>query len=155
MRALTDVSFDCRAGDVHTLAIDMIWLGLVAKGCYRQHLGGLLRSDVTWAAARIFYLLFIVGLVVLVITPAVDAGWWLQAVGGGALFGLVTYATYDLTNLATPDGGLDLARLVDAGATVGVTTDDEPDGVHGHVAVVEQAIVTLPFGGLQEAATSR
>lgn len=82
-------------------AIDMIWLGLVAKSFYRQHLGGLLRSDVNWPAALIFYLLFIVGLVVLVITPAVDAGSWLQAVGRGALFGLVTYATYDLTNLAT------------------------------------------------------
>lgn len=94
-------------------AIDMVWLGLVAKGFYRQHLGGLLRSDVNWAAALIFYLLFIVGLVVLVITPAVDAGSWMQAVGRGALFGLVTYATYDLTNLATLRDWSVLVTVVD------------------------------------------
>lgn len=81
--------------------IDMIWLGLVARNFYRQHLGGLMRPDVNWVAAIVFYLLFIVGLVVLVIEPAIDAGSLLQAVWRGALFGLVTYATYDLTNLAT------------------------------------------------------
>ncbi len=81
--------------------IDMIWLGLVARNFYRQHLGGLMRPDVNWVAAIVFYLLFIVGLVVFVIEPAIDAGSLLQAVGRGALFGLVTYATYDLTNLAT------------------------------------------------------
>lgn len=81
--------------------IDMIWLGLVARNFYRQHLGGLMRPDVNWVAAIVFYLLFIVGLVVFVIEPAIDAGSLLQAVWRGALFGLVTYATYDLTNLAT------------------------------------------------------
>jgi uncharacterized membrane protein len=83
------------------LAIDLVWLGVVARGFYRAQLGGLMRTDVNWAAAMIFYLLFVVGLVVLVIGPAVDAGSWAQALGRGALFGLVTYATYDLTNLAT------------------------------------------------------
>lgn len=82
-------------------AIDMVWLGLVARGFYRQQIGSLLRSDVNWVAAMIFYLLFIAGMVVFVIGPAVDAGSWSQALVRGAFFGLVTYATYDLTNLST------------------------------------------------------
>jgi uncharacterized membrane protein len=82
-------------------AIDMVWLGLISKNFYREHLGSLMRSEVSWAPALIFYGLFVVGLVVLVVAPAVDAGSWMQAVGRGALFGLVTYATYDLTNMAT------------------------------------------------------
>ncbi|MFA7702713.1 MAG: DUF2177 family protein, partial [Patescibacteria group bacterium] len=49
----------------------------------------------------IFYLIFIVGLVLFVITPAIDKNSWQHALLLGALFGLTTYATYDLTNLAT------------------------------------------------------
>ena len=82
-------------------AIDMLWLGLIAKAFYRDQLGALMRPDVNWTAAVVFYLIFLVGLVVFVIAPAVDAGSWSQAVLRGALFGLITYATYDLTNLAT------------------------------------------------------
>ncbi len=82
-------------------AVDMVWLGLVARGFYREHLGHLLRPDVLWAAAVAFYLLFIAGLLVFVVNPALRAGSARKAVGLGALFGLITYATYDLTNLAT------------------------------------------------------
>jgi uncharacterized membrane protein len=81
--------------------IAMIWLGVVAKGFYRRHLGPLMSPKVNWAAAILFYLLFIVGLVVFVIRPALAAGKPLQALFMGALLGLVSYATYDLTNLAT------------------------------------------------------
>lgn len=82
-------------------AIDMIWLGLVARGFYKDQMGALMRTDVNWVAALAFYLLFIAGLVVFVVAPALDAGSWSQALLRGAFFGLVTYATYDLTNLAT------------------------------------------------------
>ena len=82
-------------------AIDMVWLGLVAKDFYRGQIGSLMKSDINWTAAIIFYLLFIVGLVVFVITPAVEKGSWTYALVFGAFFGLITYATYDLTNLAT------------------------------------------------------
>lgn len=82
-------------------AIDMVWLGLVAKGFYRDQIGSLMRAGVNWPAAIVFYLLFILGLVVFVIAPAMDKGSWARAVLYGALFGLITYATYDLTNLAT------------------------------------------------------
>ena len=82
-------------------AADMVWLGLVAKDFYRSQIGFLMKSDVNWTAAFVFYLLFIAGLVVFVITPAIEKGSWVHALLFGALFGLVTYATYDLSNLAT------------------------------------------------------
>ncbi len=81
--------------------IDMVWLGLVAKNFYRGQLGELLSPKVNWAAAILFYLLFIAGLQFFVIAPALRAGDPLQALWQGALFGLIAYATYDLTNLAT------------------------------------------------------
>lgn len=82
-------------------AIDMFWLGLVAKNFYAKQIGFLMKSDVNWYAAIIFYLVFIAGLVVFVISPALEKGSWIHAVLLGALFGFITYATYDLTNLAT------------------------------------------------------
>jgi uncharacterized membrane protein len=81
-------------------AIDMTWLGLVARDFYRAQIGTLLKPDVNWTAAIIFYLIFIAGLVVFVISPAIEKGSWTHALLFGALFGLVCYATYDLTNLA-------------------------------------------------------
>lgn len=81
--------------------IDMIWLGIVAKGFYRRHLGPMLSPKVNWAPAILFYLLFIVGLLVFVIKPALIGGEPLKALFLGALFGLISYATYDLSNLAT------------------------------------------------------
>ena len=79
--------------------IDMVWLGLVAKDFYRRQLGGMLSAKVIWPAAILFYLLFIAGLLLFVIVPA--HGNALQALWKGAVFGLIAYATYDLTNLAT------------------------------------------------------
>ena len=83
------------------LVIDMIWLGLIAKNIYSKYLGNLMAPKVNWVAAIIFYLLFIVGLVFFVIEPAVLKDSWSYALLAGMLFGLITYATYDLTNLAT------------------------------------------------------
>lgn len=81
--------------------IDMIWLVLVAKKFYQDKLGFLMKPDINWIAAIVFYLLFISGLVTFVISPAVEKHSWIHAVVYGAFFGLITYATYDLTNLAT------------------------------------------------------
>ena len=83
------------------LIIDMIWLVLVAKNFYAKYIGFLMKNDINWIAALVFYLIFIVGLIVFVITPALDKNSWVTALLLGALFGLITYATYDLTNLAT------------------------------------------------------
>lgn len=82
-------------------AVDMVWLGLVAKGFYQKQIGFLMKSDINWMAAIIFYLLFIAGLVVFVIQPAFEKKLFGDILFKGILFGLVTYATYDLTNLAT------------------------------------------------------
>ena len=81
--------------------IDMIWLGVVAKGFYRRNLGLMMSPKVNWIAAMLFYLLFIVGLLVFAIRPALVAGVPINALFYGALLGLISYATYDLTNLAT------------------------------------------------------
>jgi len=81
--------------------IDMVWLGVVAKGFYRRHLGSPLSPNVNWAAAILFYLLFIVGLIVFAIRPALVGEEPLKALFLGALLGLISYATYDLSNLAT------------------------------------------------------
>jgi uncharacterized membrane protein len=81
--------------------IDMIWLVLVAKKFYQDQIGFLMRPDINWFAAIMFYLLFISGLVLFVISPAFEKHSWVHALLYGALFGLITYATYDLTNLAT------------------------------------------------------
>ena len=81
--------------------VDLIWLGLVAKRLYQKEIGQLLKPDVNWVAAMIFYALFIAGLVIFVLMPGVDANSLSKVMLLGAFFGLVTYATYDLTNLAT------------------------------------------------------
>jgi uncharacterized membrane protein len=83
------------------LIIDMIWLTLIAKNLYSKYLGFIMTSNVKWVAAILFYLLFIVGLAFFVILPAIDRGSWSYALLAGMLFGLISYATYDLTNLAT------------------------------------------------------
>lgn len=93
--------------------IDMMWLVVVAKNFYQKHIGFLMRPDVGWTPAIIFYLLFIVGLVTFVITPAVEKHSWQHAVFLGALFGLISYATYDLTNLATLKDWPLLVTIVD------------------------------------------
>lgn len=83
------------------LVIDMVWLVVVAKNFYAKQIGFLMAKNPNLYAAMIFYLIFIAGLIVFVITPALDKKMWSQALLAGAFFGLVTYATYDLTNLAT------------------------------------------------------
>lgn len=82
-------------------AIDMVWLGVIAKNLYRNYLGNFLSSEVNWVAAIVFYLLFVVGILFFAVFPAIEKNSVMQAVLLGALFGFFTYATYDLTNLAT------------------------------------------------------
>jgi uncharacterized membrane protein len=93
--------------------IDMIWLGAVAKDFYKRHLGYLMRDPINWAAAITFYLLFIVGIVIFAVKPALETQSPLRALVFGALFGFFTYATYDLTNLATVKDWPLVVTLVD------------------------------------------
>lgn len=84
--------------------VDMIWLGFIARDFYRSQLGDLLAAQPNWGVAIAFYLLYLVGLVTFVMIPAANANSAWHALVFGALFGLVAYATYDLTNLATTRG---------------------------------------------------
>ena len=92
--------------------IDMVWLGVVARSFYQAQLGSLL-GPVNWVAAIIFYLVFILGLTFFATQPALQALSWQKALLLGALFGFFTYATYDLTNLATLKGWPLAVSLVD------------------------------------------
>lgn len=80
------------------IALDSIWLTLTAQHLYRASIGHLMREGFDFGAAALFYLLYGTGLVCFVILPAqrLRDAWW-----RGALFGLIAYATYDLTNQAT------------------------------------------------------
>lgn len=82
------------------LVIDLAWLGWAARSFYKTHLGYLMAPDPVWIAAVLFYLLFVLGVVVLVVVPGLKEGSLKKTVLRAALFGLVCYATYDLTNLA-------------------------------------------------------
>ena len=79
----------------------MLWVGLVAKNFYAKNIGFLLKPEFNFLPGAIFYLLYIAGLVFFVIMPAVNKGSWIYALLIGALFGLIAYSTYDLTNQAT------------------------------------------------------
>jgi uncharacterized membrane protein len=95
------------------LAIDLIWLGLVARGFYRRQIGFLLADQVNWWAATAFYLLFVAGVLVFAVGPALQAHSLQKALLLGGFFGLVAYATYDLTNLATVKNWPLIVTLVD------------------------------------------
>jgi uncharacterized membrane protein len=81
--------------------IDFIWLAFIAKNLYARSIGHLMTDKVNFVAAFIFYLVFIGGLTHFVTLPAWQEGITHRVVFNAALFGFVTYATYDLTNLAT------------------------------------------------------
>ncbi len=102
-------------------AIDMVWLGVVAKTFYRKHLGYLMAPKVGWPAAILFYLLFIAGLVVFAVRPGLAAGAPRKALLLGAFLGLISYATYDLTNQATVKDWPAIVTVVDLvwGTTLG------------------------------------
>ena len=83
------------------LAIDFVWLGFVARTFYRNQLGYLLSDQPNWWVAVAFYLLFVAGVIIFAVAPGLQEGSLRKVLILGALFGLVTYATYDLTNHAT------------------------------------------------------
>lgn len=83
------------------LAIDAVWLGLVAPKFYKAQIGHLMAEKPNFLAALIFYVLFIVGLVYFVLLPGVQEENFQKVLLSGVLYGFMTYATYDLTNLAT------------------------------------------------------
>lgn len=89
------------AGVAVLLALDMLWLGVIAKAMYQQSIGHLMAAQPRLAAAAAFYLLYALGLVVFAMAPQGEDVSWTRAMLMGALFGFFAYATYDLSNLAT------------------------------------------------------
>ena len=96
------------------LGLDMVWLNVFAKQFYVSKLGSLLLdSPILWAAACV-YLLYPAGLVAFVVSPGLASGADLGAVMiKGVFFGILVYATYDLTNLATLKGWSMTLAVVD------------------------------------------
>ena len=80
--------------------IDIIWIAFVANRFYQAQIGHLL-GPVNWTAAIIFYLIYIVGIIIFAVHPAIEADSLNKAILWGALFGFFAYATYDFTNMAT------------------------------------------------------
>jgi uncharacterized membrane protein len=110
-------------------ALDLLWLGVIAKGLYAKHLGFLMRENVLWPAAILFYVLFLVGLLVFVLVPTLEAGGSVtRALALGAFYGFITYQTYELTNYALVKGWplrivvIDIAWGVVLSATVSALT---------------------------------
>ena len=86
------------------LALDAVWLGVIAKNFYAQRIGSLMRDSPHWGAAGLFYLVYLGGIVFLAVNPALTAGSWKTAALYGAVLGFVAYGTYDMTNWATLEG---------------------------------------------------
>lgn len=83
--------------------LDAVWLK-TALPFYKKEMGALLLKKPDLAAGVVFYVIYVVGVTIFAVLPAVDSGSWQTALGLGALFGFVAYATYDLTNLSTLKG---------------------------------------------------
>jgi uncharacterized membrane protein len=82
-------------------AVDMIWLGVIARGFYRKALEPLITPKINWTAAIIFYFLFLAGILIFALLPGMAKRSLVYTIAMAALFGFIAYATYDLTNLAT------------------------------------------------------
>ncbi len=86
---------------VFFFAVDLVWLGVIAKDFYRSGIGHLMGDGFNIPAAIVFYLVYIAGVFFFAVNPAVESGDWQRAAFLGVAFGFFAYATYDLTNLAT------------------------------------------------------
>lgn len=85
-------------------ALDIAWLGFVARGFYQRQMGHLLAEQTKWGAAIAFYLIYVAAIVVLCVLPAVEKQSLGRALALGAVFGLAAYAAFDLTSLALLKG---------------------------------------------------
>lgn len=95
------------------LAVDLLWIGVIARGFYKEQLAPYLTDNPVWSAAFAFYFLFVAGLIYFVVAPGLRESSSLSVVASGAFFGLIAYATYDLTNQATVKDWPALLTIVD------------------------------------------
>ena len=95
------------------LGIDMVWLTAVAPKFYKSQIGHLMADKAKLLPAAIFYILFVAAMVYFVVAPALEHQNLTRLIVSAAIFGLVTYATYDLTNMATLKNWPLLVTVVD------------------------------------------
>ena len=95
------------------LVVDLIWIGIIARNFYQEQLGFILASSPNWTAAIIFYLMFVAGLLFFAVSPGLKETGLKDSLFRAALFGILTYGTYDLTNLALIEGWPVLVTVVD------------------------------------------
>ncbi|MGB4762329.1 MAG: DUF2177 family protein [Candidatus Saccharimonas sp.] len=101
--------------------LDFIWLGFVAKKLYYGEMGNILLEKPNMLPALLFYAIYVVGVIVFVINPALERNSWQYALGMGSLFGLVAYATYDLTSLSVVKGFSAKIVMIDIAWGVAIT----------------------------------
>ena len=94
-------------------AMDFVWLSCAATPVYKARLGTLMLEKPNLPVAGGFYLLYVVAVIVFAVMPALQTDSWIRAVWSGALFGLVAYGTYDLTNQATLAGWSAAVTIID------------------------------------------
>ncbi|MFZ4111034.1 MAG: DUF2177 family protein [Polymorphobacter sp.] len=82
-------------------AVDSVWLITMSTRLYKPEIGELMAENFRLGPAIIFYLLYITGILVFAVQPALASGKWQTALVQGALFGFFCYMTYDMTNYAT------------------------------------------------------
>lgn len=83
------------------VALDMLWLRLIAKTIYQQGIGHLMADQPRMVVAALFYAVYAAGIIVFAVVPQAGESTWGKTLTMAALFGFFAYATYDLTNLAT------------------------------------------------------
>ena len=83
------------------LILDIVWLSITVKSLYKPALGGLLKDKPLMWAAVLFYIIYMIGLTLIILKPALANDSILQAFWTGVVFGVVAYGTYNLTNMAT------------------------------------------------------
>lgn len=106
------------------LVVDLVWLGVVARGFYAAQLGPLLRDSPMVAPAAVFYVAYVAGIVWFAVLPALASGDWRTAALNGAILGLLAYGTYDMTNLSTLKGwpvAVSVVDMVWGGVVTGVS----------------------------------
>ncbi len=106
------------------LALDALWLGLIARSLYVSRMGDLMAAQPRWGVALMFYALFVVGLIYFAVTTGLESGSWQTAALNGALFGFFCYLTYDATNLAVIEGYDPVLAIIDTvwGTVLGAVT---------------------------------
>ena len=95
------------------VALDAVWIWAISRRLYRSYMEGLLRARFNLFPAIIFYLMYIAGVMIFVVVPAFNNTSLGQAMGTGILFGLFSFGTYSLTNLAIIRDWSPLVAMID------------------------------------------